>query len=182
MGFVYLAIGLALIVSAAAALLDWRTGHIPNWLTLGSACLAALLHAAYGALGGGVRGAASALISVAFGMIVCSLVPLFMYRANGMGGGDVKLLAAIGAICGPMIGLQAQFYSFVAIVLYAFAWLAYRGRLIRTLFNSLRLLVNPFLPASQKRPVSPEVMASLKLGPAILAGVIATALAHWRVG
>ena len=182
MGFVYLALALALVVSAAAALFDWRTGHIPNWLTLGSTGLAVLVHGVYGAVGGGLQGTAGALISVVLGVIVCSLVPLLMYRANGMGGGDVKLLMAIGAICGPMVGLQAQFYSFIAIVLYAFAWLAYQGKLIRTLFNSLRLLVNPFVPAAQKRPVSPEVMTSLKLGPAILAGVVATVFAHWRIG
>jgi len=182
MAFVYLALGLALIASAAAALLDWRTGHIPNWLTLGSAGTAALVHAVYGAERGGLQGTAGALISVLLGIVVCSLVPLLMYRVNGMGGGDVKLLAAIGAICGPMLGLQAQFYSFVAIVLYAFAWLAYQGKLLRTLFNSLLLLVNPLVPAAHKKPVTPEVMTSLKLGPAILAGVIATVFAHWRVG
>ena len=49
----------------------------------------------------------------------------------------------------------------------------------------------PLLAGAQQKPmpvigilgaVSPEVMASLKLGPAILAGVIATVFAHWRVG
>jgi len=182
MGFVYLALGLALVVSAAAALTDWRTGHIPNWLTLGSMGLALILHAAYGAAKDGFRGALGALVSVLLGVFVCSLVPFFLYRKNGMGGGDVKLLAALGAMCGPMIGLQAQFYSFIAIVLYAFARLAYQGNLLRTLYQSLRILINPLLPAARKKPVSPEMMTSLRLGPAILAGVIATAFAHWRIG
>jgi prepilin peptidase CpaA len=182
MGFVYLALGLALVVSAAAALLDWRTGHIPNWLTLGSMGLALLAHSTYGAAGSGARGVAGAVVSVLLGVVVCSLVPLLMYRAKGMGGGDVKLLAALGAMCGPMIGMQAQFYSFIAIVLYACAALAYQGKLVRTLWQSLRILVNPVLPAARKKPVSPDMLTSLKLGPAILAGVIATALAHWRLG
>ncbi len=182
MSFVYLAITFALVVAGTAAVLDFRTGHIPNWLTLGSVGLGALVHAAYGESMGGFRGMVGSLISVVLGVVVCSLVPLLLYRANGMGGGDVKLLGGLGALLGPMIGLQAQFYSFVAMMLYALARLAYQGRLLRTLSNSLRILINPFLPAARKKPVPNDLMTSFRLGPAILAGVVATALAQWRVG
>ena len=30
-----------------------------------------------------------------------------------MGGGDVKLLAAIGAICGAVVGIEAELYAFI---------------------------------------------------------------------
>jgi len=182
MGFVYLALALALVTSGTAAIIDWRTGHIPNWLTVGSVGLAMMVHAAYGATMGGIRGAASALVSVVLGIVVCSLVPLVLYRANGIGGGDVKMLAAIGAVCGPMMGLEAQFYSFVALVLYAFGRLAYQGKLIRTLGNAVWIGINPFLPAARRKPLAPELMTSFRFGPAILAGVVATALTRWRVG
>ncbi|HEX9294670.1 MAG TPA: A24 family peptidase [Polyangiaceae bacterium] len=182
MGFVYLALALALVTSGAAAVIDWRTGHIPNWLTLGSIGLAVVVHGLHGAAVGGFRGAASALVSVVLGIVVCSLVPLVLYRANGIGGGDVKMLAAIGAVCGPMMGLEAQFYSFIALVLYASGRLAYQGKLVRTLGNALWVAINPFLPAARRKPLAPELMTSFRFGPAILAGVVATALARWRVG
>jgi prepilin peptidase CpaA len=182
MPFVYLALTLAIVVTGFAAVRDFRTGHIPNWLTLGAMGLGACLHAAYGASEGGLRGFGGALVSVVLGIVVCSLVPLLLWRAKGMGGGDVKLLGSLGALLGPVIGLEAQFYSFVAITLYALARLAYHGKLMKTLANALRLAVNPVLPAARRKPVPTELMTSLRLGPAILAGVVATALAQWRVG
>jgi prepilin peptidase CpaA len=182
MGFVYLVLALSIVVAGVAAVVDARTGHIPNWLTFGAMGLAVIVHSSYGFSTAGWRGLPGALISVALGIIACSLVPVLLYRLNGMGGGDVKLLAALGGLCGPVIGLQTQFYSFIAIVLYAFARLAYHGKLLSTLANSLRLAVRPFLPAARRKPISSELMTSLRLGPAIFAGVVATVLAHVRVG
>src|SRR4051794_34143603 len=75
MSFVYLALALAILVTGVAAAHDWRTGHIPNWLTLGSMALGAVVHAAYGASTGGARAVVGSLMSVVIGIVVCSLVP-----------------------------------------------------------------------------------------------------------
>jgi prepilin peptidase CpaA len=172
----------ASIAAAIAALIDYRTGHIPNWLTLGALASGVVLQVSQGALSSGWQGAGAGLVTSLAGILVCSIVPLIMYRVAGMGGGDLKLLAAIGALCGPSIGLQAQLYSFIAVLLYAPARMAYQGKLLRTLKTSLVLLVNPLLPKARRSVVPPELMTSLRFGPAVAAGVVATALAHWGLG
>ena len=75
----------------AAALIDWRTSRLPNWLTIGG--LGAGL--ALGALPGGI-GLADATLGAASALAL--LLPLWLLRATGAG--DVKLLAAAGAFTG----------------------------------------------------------------------------------
>jgi prepilin peptidase CpaA len=79
-------------VMAAAALLDVRSRRIPNALTV-SAIVAGLVFRAplgFGAVGGGLLGVGLALVLAA---------PMFALGA--LGGGDVKLLAGVGAFMGP---------------------------------------------------------------------------------
>ena len=87
----------AVVVALAAAYVDARTGHIPNALTLGPLAVAPLAHALVTAVH--THAAALALRSLGFsvlGALLCALLPLAMYRSAGMGGGDVKLFAAVG--------------------------------------------------------------------------------------
>ncbi len=85
------AFGLIALVSVAAAL-DLGTRRIPNALTVGGLLLALGLRALTGtpALVDGLLGAL-----IAFGLSF----PLFLL--GGMGGGDVKLLTAVGAFLAP---------------------------------------------------------------------------------
>jgi prepilin peptidase CpaA len=172
---------LATVASLTAAVIDFRTGHIPNWLTLGTLALALTLRGSEGCAASGLRGGGAAMVTTLAGALFCALVPLILYVLAGMGGGDLKLLAALGAMCGPMVGLQVEMYSFVAVLLFAVARMTYEGRLGRTLLNSLSLLVNPFLPATRRSSIAPELMTSLRFGPAVAAGVVATTLAHWSL-
>jgi prepilin peptidase CpaA len=178
----FLFLTVALLVAIVAAVYDFRTGHIPNWLTLGTLAVAIVMHVLSGALGSGLTGAGAGAITAVSGILLCSIVPLLLYKLAGMGGGDLKLLAAIGALAGPMIGLQAQTYSFVAMLLYAPARMAYEGKLLRTLSNVLALLVNPFLPKAKRRSIPPSLMTSVRFGPSVAAGVLATVLANWSLG
>lgn len=155
-------------------------GEIPNWLTLGALVLAPLGYFAWGAARGGVRGGAVSFGLSLLGAVVCGLVPLLLYRYEMGGGGDVKLLAAIGALCQPMIGIEAEFYAFAAAALFAPAWLAWEGRLFRTLANSLWLAVNPFLPKAKRREIKRETLTWFRLGPAIFAGTLIAVVLHWR--
>ena len=92
-------IAFAVLVAALSAWIDWRTGHIPNWVTLGPLAVAPVAHFAVNALTGHSHEAVQAAGFSILGAGVCALVPLLLYRAGAIGGGDVKLLAAIGAIC-----------------------------------------------------------------------------------
>ncbi len=180
MGSIHFLLWVALVLAVAAGIFDLRTGHIPNWLTLGGLAGAFVLQVITGAAHRGLHGAGAGAITALLGTAACALVPVVLYRLAGMGGGDVKLLAALGALCGPSIGLQAQFYSFIAVLLYAPLRMTYEGKLWRTLRNALLLAINPVLPKEKRKSVPAELMTSLRFGPAVAAGVLATILAHWR--
>jgi prepilin peptidase CpaA len=170
----------ALAIAATAAVTDARTGLIPNWLTLPPLVAAPLL---YGFIGGPSAG----LWSVA-SLLVSGLVPYVLFRKGAIGGGDVKLFAALGAICavppgGPMsvsIGIEAQLYAFVAASVFALGRLAYQGKLLKTVMRTVFLMVNPVLPKRYRREIDPELMTSIRLGIPIFAGTAVAVLLHNR--
>jgi prepilin peptidase CpaA len=173
-------LGFAVLITAIAAVFDWRTGHIPNWVTIAPLVLAPFGHAGVSIAS---DRAGEALAQGGFsvlGAAVCALVPLALYRAGGIGGGDVKLLAAVGAICRPVLGIEAQLYGFLVAALVAPARLAYEGKLFKVMANTLALVANPFLPKERRREITPEMLTWHGLGPAIFVGTAITAWMHWR--
>jgi prepilin peptidase CpaA len=170
----------AVVITLIAAIIDFRTGEIPNALTLGPLAIAPLVHAALGYHNGGLSGAGWGFGYAALGAVGCGIAPVLVYVVGGMGGGDVKLLAALGALLWPMLGLEAEFYAFLGAALFAPAKMAYEGKLLRTLGNTLALAVNPFLPKAKRREIAPEMMTSLRFGPAIFVGTCVAAYLNWR--
>jgi len=158
------------LVCAVAAFTDFRTGLIPNWLTFGALLAGVLGHLVYGALlvdaGTGAREAAASLV----GVVLCALAPGVMYWKGAMGGGDLKLFAAIGALCQPLVGIEIQMYALVVAALIAPARLAYEGRLLRVVAGTFSIALNPFLPRARQRALPPEALTSFRLGPAIFVG------------
>jgi prepilin peptidase CpaA len=171
----------AVVVSALAAIWDVRRGIIPNWLTLGVLVGAPLWHAARAlSMHEGREGALAEAGYSVLGAIVCAIVPLVLYRQSALGGGDVKLFAALGALCQITIGFEALTYAFIAAVLIAPARLAYEGKLLSTLKNAVLLLGNAFLPKAKRRELAPELMTWFRMGPAIFVGVVLATVLHWR--
>jgi prepilin peptidase CpaA len=166
-------------VTGVAGAIDLRTGHIPNGVSVGALAAALVAHGAIGAHEAGVAGAAAGVGVAALGALLCGLAPLLLFSLGAMGGGDVKLLGALGALCMPLVGLEAELYGFVAAALFAPARLAYDGKLLRTLGNTLALVTNPLRPKAKRRALPPEMMAEMRFGPAIFAGTLAAALANW---
>ena len=72
-----------------AAWMDWATSRIPNWVTLPGLVAALALRALAGSVVQGLEG-----FGVAF------VVALILYALGAVGGGDVKLLAGVGAFLG----------------------------------------------------------------------------------
>ena len=76
--------------------------------------------------------------------------------------------------------MLAELYAFIAAALFVLVRFAHQGKVLPMLGASMRLLVNPFLPASKRRPVVRETMTELRFGPAIFAGVLGTTLLEWN--
>ena len=81
------------MLAASAGMTDLKSRHIPNWIALMGLIAGVVLNT----YNRGLSGAAGAILGALLG------AGLFMgiYLAGGMGAGDVKLLAAVGAIVGP---------------------------------------------------------------------------------
>jgi prepilin peptidase CpaA len=94
------------VTGAAACVSDLRTRRLPNVLTFGSALAAFAFFLAAGGL-------PSLGWSVAGWLVGCAVfLPVFLVR--GMGAGDVKLLAALGAWLGPVMVLWTAAFGAIA--------------------------------------------------------------------
>ncbi|MFO0736961.1 MAG: A24 family peptidase [Labilithrix sp.] len=170
----------AIAVAAIGATYDWRKGEIPNWLTLPVILAAPIFHIVRYKYAKETMEAATYEGAYSLGGAALSaVVPLLLFRQSAIGGGDVKLFIALGAILQPVLGVEAQMYGFFAGAILAPARLAYDGKLIATLKNSLAILSNLFLPKTKQRTVDAAALSWFRLGPAIFLGVVLTAYLHW---
>lgn len=170
----------AVVLAVVAGWLDWRTGHMPNLLTLVPLLGAPFAHAAVGYVRGGLDAAGTGFLFSILGALACAIVPLILYYAGAIGGGDVKLLAAIGALCRASVGVECELYAFVAAALYAPGRLAYEGKLMSALGNTLMLALNPFLPKARRRKIAPEMLTEVRFGPSVAVGTLIGVLLSWR--
>jgi prepilin peptidase CpaA len=168
------------VACAVGALVDLRTGHIPNWLTLGLVAVSPLCHTAIAWSSRHSWAVASLALAASLGgAVVSAMLPLFLYRVGGLGLGDVKLFAAIGAACGAFVGLYAQTYAYVLAMVYALALVARRGKLATTLSN-VKGLVTPG-SARGGGEMTRASFTEVRFGPAIAAGMCVAAWAQWRL-
>ena len=171
----------ALLMTGLLAVHDWRSGRIPNGWVLATGLLSAGVHVGGAAWLGSPTQAVAAAGSSALGVAACAAVPWLLFRLDTLGGGDVKLLAALGASLGPIWGLEAEFYAFALALLFAGARLAYEGRLIATLLGSAAALASPSLRRAFRLRAPPAALSSLRFGPAIFLGSVLAAGLHWRL-
>src|SRR5438128_1409522 len=125
---------LALVTGAVACLTDLRHRRIPNVLTFGSALLAIGYRAAVGGGHGFVQALGGWFTGVAFFVVPFAL--------GGMGGGDVKLVAALGAWLGPADTVWLALYTGAAGGVLALGVAAVRGYLQQALQNIWLLLAH----------------------------------------
>ncbi len=145
-----------LIVLGIAATCDIRLRRIPNWLTLPSMVVGVGIHLA----SGGVAG----LVNSIKGLAVGTAVLLIPFLAGGMGGGDVKLMGAVGALQGVSLVVHSVLYAAVVGGLLCCVAHAVAGRLLLTLkqvalwaLSWLALSASVFLPALINRaPYKPQ--------------------------
>ena len=125
---------LALLVAVVGCITDVRSRRIPNVLTFGAAIAALGVSAAFD----GFTGATGALAGWCVGLAVF-FIP---FALGGLGAGDVKLMAALGAWLGPADALWLGVYTALVGGVVALAVALARGYLRAALSNVWLLLTH----------------------------------------
>ena len=117
-----------LVVLLAAAVFDVRYRRIPNWLTVSGLVLGLAMNSLIGAPEAG-------FVFSLIGFLVAFGIYVVLYAVRAMGAGDVKLMAAVGAL----VGWQRWFGIFLITAILggvmALILVVAKGRLKKTLFN-----------------------------------------------
>jgi len=121
------------LIYAVACYGEIREHRIPNWLTVGAMILG------FGAAG--ISFGLAGLSDSALGVLVGGGVFLPFCLMGVVGGGDMKLMAATGAILGWPNVLYALTDTCMAGGILALAIMAWNGVLLTTLSNVFRILV-----------------------------------------
>ena len=122
--------GVLIGLLSVAAVLDLKTGRIPNWLVFGGA-LYGLIYNAVSPLYARDIGILFALGGLAVGLV--ALLPAYLFRV--MGAGDVKLMAMVGAFLGTWATVGAVLATLVAGGVLAIGLALWSGELVRMLWN-----------------------------------------------
>ena len=152
-------------VTAVAAWTDHRTGHIPNWITLPVLVAAPVFH-------GLTSGVHAAGLSLA-GAILVGVIPFLVFRSGGLGGGDVKLFMAIGALVGAGLGFRIELYSFLAGACFGLLLLIKRRQLGLALRQAWRSMTRPFTRGAEPAAAAAD-LGSIRFGPLIFLATVAT--------
>jgi prepilin peptidase CpaA len=124
--------GILAVMLVTASYTDVRYYKIPNWITYPGVLVGLVGHGIVGGLSGDGR-AEVGLAGSALGLAVGFLPLLLVWRAGGIGGGDAKVMGAVGALMGWRFTLAAMMYGFAVAVLMSLIIMAARRVTIRTL-------------------------------------------------
>ena len=117
----------ALLLASLCLITDLRSRRIPNVLTLPAVGIGLLL----GLMLGGWEGLANSAIGLGLGLAVM-IIP---YLVGGMGAGDVKLMAALGALMGHPAIIHVFLYTILIGGLFSLVNALSRGTLRSALGN-----------------------------------------------
>jgi prepilin peptidase CpaA len=168
---------LAAVLAAAVTDLRWR--RIPNWLTVGTLVLGFVLNGliTYPAPTEGLWVATKGF-ALAFGL------NLAMYTLRMTGGGDVKLMAGIGALVGASNFLGIFLLNALIGGVLALLLVAVRGRARQTLWNvgymvsELMKWRAPYLTREQLDVNSPKALTLPRAVPICLGVLVFLAMAR----
>lgn len=167
---------LTLALTLSAALLDWRSRRIPNWLTVPGLLIGVGTHSMLT----GWHGTLFALEGAVLALVL--LIPLVLLRA--LGAGDWKLMGAVGAFLGPILFLFVLLGSIFASGIMAVVQVLRVGRVMETLRNMVTLVKGFFAFGLKKNPqISLDNPRLLKLpfGVAVAAAtIVCFCAAHWK--
>ncbi|MBC7543454.1 MAG: prepilin peptidase [Candidatus Sericytochromatia bacterium] len=155
---------IVLTVLIAAATDFWRQ-KIYNWLTLPAILIGLTLNTVLQ----GLKGLGDGLLG--FGLAF--FLAFGLYSLKGIKGGDVKLIAAIGAMGGWKFAIAAMLYTGISGAVLSLWWAAYHGTLRKTLARFVQLLRALVIPGIRlERPLSESDSPPLPYGLAIATGTL----------
>ncbi len=161
----------ALLLCGIAAWTDFRSGRIPNRITVSGLGIGLVV----GLLGGGAGGLLVAVIAA----LVTALVPLLLFRFRAMGGGDVKLFAALGALLGPAAGLEVEMLAFVLGAFQGMALWVKNGQLRQGLGMVVGIVVLSVFRMRRAEAGAVAIKATeIRFGPAIFVATVAVVLSR----
>jgi prepilin peptidase CpaA len=173
---------LGLMLVATATDLAWH--KVYNWTTY-TGMAAAMVVSAAGTLALRLHGCREAWLRARLGwlslqecfagLLICGVPMLLCFVLFRVGGGDVKLMAMLGAWLGPEKGLEAMLWTFVLGGMAGLSTLIWRVGAIRLASRSLRQLAW-LVRLGQPSPWTEEERAMLRpplfLAPSALAAVL----------
>jgi len=157
---------LATIPAVLAGWTDWRSRRIPNWLTVP----ALLLGIVANSLALGWAGAKESLLGAGLGLGL--LLPFVLIRS--LGGGDWKLVGALGAFLGPLrliAVLVATILVAGAMALVLVVWKRRVGQTLRNVGRMLAALFTLHLPGPEVSLDNPESL-KVPFGVAVAVAVV----------
>jgi prepilin peptidase CpaA len=168
---------LTIAVTLVAAVVDFRTHRIPNWLTVPAFFVGLGLRTAIS----GWPGAKASLEGA--GLALLLLLPLVLMRA--LGAGDWKLMGAVGAFIGPVLFLFVLLGSVLVSGLMAMVEMM-RTRRVKETFGNLVVLVQGFfsfgLRAHPEISLDNPALLKLPFGVAVAISTVACfCAARWGV-
>jgi len=122
----------ALTIATVGAVKDVRGQRIPNWLTYSGLIAALVIRTGLGGWAGLKGGLA--------GMLLAGGIFFVLFLTGGMGGGDVKLMAAVGAWVGLAQVGTLLIMSAIAGGLLAAGYVLVHKRMLESLRNMVELL------------------------------------------
>ncbi len=153
-----------LLVLLLSLITDLTRQRIYNWVTLPGIALGFLINGLFN----GLYGLKSA--GLGFGIGFGLLFVIFLF--DGIGGGDVKLMGAIGAIKGYPFIISALVYSILVGGFIAFAVLIWKKKFLRTMRNIFFFMISKIFPFILSPGLDKEKMERVPFGIAIVIGTV----------
>jgi prepilin peptidase CpaA len=152
-------------ILVVAAVIDLRERRIPNALTVGALMIALALRGSIGA---------GAVVDGLLGAVLALVLLLPLFALGGVGGGDAKLLVAVGAFLGRSDFFVALLAIAVAGGVLALAYAARRGVILPALLNTKGLLLYVFTlgRSGERTTLATQGAVSIPYGLAIAAGTL----------
>lgn len=154
-------LGAALLISVVT---DVTKGVIYNWVTIPAMALGLVL--------GGWHLGWSGFLSSILGLVLGGVILFLPFLLGGVGGGDVKLLAAAGALGGPVFALKTAVYACLLGGAVALIIMTAKGRLFAGLGQAGRFFRGFMVPGLKPEPPAPLGLPGIPFAVCITAGAL----------